>query len=87
MFLNISGFLVKYLLKHMQQIFFFSITVDFGYSGHSDIVVTLAETESFPTISSLTPSTLDSCSYRFKMYLQADNMPSHMVKTSFKYSF
>ena len=36
---------------------------------------------------SLTPSTLDSCSYRFKMYLKAENMPFHMVKTVFKYSF
>ena len=35
----------------------------------------------------LTPSTLDSCSYRFKMYLKAENMPFHMVKTVFKYSF
>ena len=38
-------------------------------------------------MSILTPSTLDSCSYRFKMYLRADNMPFHMVKTIFKYSF
>ena len=35
----------------------------------------------------LTPSTLDSCSYRFKMYLIAENMPFHMVKNVFKYSF
>ena len=35
----------------------------------------------------LTPSTLDSCSYRFKMYLIAENMPIRMVKTVFKYSF
>ena len=35
----------------------------------------------------LTPSTLDSCSYRFKMYLKAENIPFHMVKTIFKYSF
>ena len=35
----------------------------------------------------LTPSTLDSCSYRFKMYLIAENMPFRMVITVFKYSF
>ena len=34
----------------------------------------------------LTPSTLDSCSYRFKMYLIVENMPFHMVKIVFKYS-
>ena len=39
------------------------------------------------TFKLLTPSTLDSCSYRFNMYLQADTMPSHVVKTVFKYSF
>ena len=32
-----------------------------------------------------TPSTLDSCSYRFKMYLKAENIPFHVVKNIFKY--
>ena len=40
-----------------------------------------------PCAAALTPSTLDSCSYRFKMYLKAENMPFHMVKTVIKYSF
>ena len=35
----------------------------------------------FSQITTLTPSTLDSCSYMFKMYLKAENMPFHMVKT------
>ena len=35
----------------------------------------------------LTPLTLDSCIYMFKMYLKAENMPFHMVKTAFKYPF
>ena len=35
----------------------------------------------------LTPSTLDSCSYRFKMSLIAENMAFHTVKTVFEYSF
>ena len=39
-----------------------------------------------PPDQALTPSTLDSCSYRFKMYLIAEDMPLHMVKTVFKYS-
>ena len=34
-------------------------------------------------ISGVTPSTLDSCSYRFKMYLIAENMPFHALSCVF----
>ena len=41
----------------------------------------------YNSLADLTPSTLNSCSYKLKMYLIVEDVPFHMVKTVFKYSF